>query len=156
MQHATFSTNFTIKFTLKTQFTASPLVRELPRSRRRQRSQVVWKQPEDNWNITTLPRSILPHLENKNYTHSLPAPGNVHYRMIDSDERMLEHFNVMKVSWFVIQSYNYAEIYQHNLAKQRNDFIINSLNFRTTRQRELCGANRTHPITIIHRSSIKR
>jgi sphingomyelin phosphodiesterase len=62
----------------------------------------VWKQPEDNWNITTLPRSILPHLENKNYTHSLPAPGNVFYKTIGSDERMLERFNDQQVSCMII------------------------------------------------------
>jgi hypothetical protein len=88
-----------ISIKLHQPFSASPFVRELSRTRRRQR-QTEWKQPEDNWNITTLPRSILPHLENKNFTHSLPAPGNIQYRTIDSDERLLERFHEIKVNKF--------------------------------------------------------
>lgn len=84
-------------------YVASPFLPASTAKRRRQRSQVEWKQPEDNWNITTLPRSILPHLENKNYTHSLPAPGNIQYKVIDSDERMLERFHEIKVSVVAFQ-----------------------------------------------------
>lgn len=79
---------------------ASPLQTASSEHRRRQRSNAPWKQPEDNWNITSIPRSILPHLENKNFTHSLPAPGNIQLRVIDADERMLERFHEIKASLF--------------------------------------------------------
>lgn len=90
-------------------FSGSPLQPAPSEYRRRPRSYVAWKQPEDNWNITTLPRSILPHLENKNFTHSLPAPGNVQFRVIDADERMLERFHEIKVS--LSNKYRENEIY---------------------------------------------
>lgn len=77
---------------------ASPFLENAPRKRRSQRSQVTWKQPEDNWNITTVPRSVLPHLMNRNFTHLLPAPGNIQYRVINADERMMERFHEIKVS----------------------------------------------------------
>ncbi|CRK91825.1 CLUMA_CG005448, isoform B [Clunio marinus] len=75
---------------------SSPFKKANTNNRRRQRSSSVWKQPEDNWNITTIPRSVHPHLENKNYTHSLPAPGHIIYRTIDSDERLLMRFHEIK------------------------------------------------------------
>ena len=88
-------------FSLNHNLIASPFERELSsssRSRRNQNHQLEWKQPEDNWNITTIPRSILPHLENKNFTHSLPAPGNIQYKTIDNDEKLLERFHEIKVN----------------------------------------------------------
>lgn len=71
--------------------------------RRRVRSQVEWKQPIDDWNITNIPRSILPHLVNKNLTHTLPAPANLQYKTIDSDERILQRFHEIRVRIYVIR-----------------------------------------------------
>jgi hypothetical protein len=65
--------------------------------RRRTRTTVAWKQPEDNWNITDIPRSILPHLPSKSTIHTLPAPASVVYKTLDNDEKVLERLHEIKV-----------------------------------------------------------
>lgn len=91
------------KFYSKNIFSANPIssrssLSSLTSSRRRVRSHGEWKQPQDDWNITSIPRSVLPHLVNKNQTHTLPAPANLQYRTIDSDERLLMRFHEIKVN----------------------------------------------------------
>lgn len=82
--------------------TANPInsrssISSLSSSRRRIRSNSEWKQPTDDWNITSIPRSVLPHLVNKNQSHTLPAPANLQYRTIDSDEKVMQRFHEIKV-----------------------------------------------------------
>lgn len=66
------------------------------------RTQIEWQQPEDNFNISSLPRSIFPHLENKNYKHIVPQPASPQFRTIDSDsendEKILAKLLEIKVS----------------------------------------------------------
>lgn len=38
------------------------------------RSYKEFNQPDDNWNVTSVPRSISPVVENQNHTHSVPKP----------------------------------------------------------------------------------
>ena len=59
------------------------------------RRQIVeWQQPSDEWNITTLPRSITPHLNAKNYSASLHVIPTAE---VDVDEDTLAHLREIKV-----------------------------------------------------------
>ena len=69
---------------------------------RREKSQIAWIQPVDDWNITTAPRSIYPHLENKNHKHVVPLPHTgTHLYTIDSDEKLLARLLEIRV-WLQI------------------------------------------------------
>lgn len=60
------------------------------------RRQVEWQQPEDDWNITLVPRSVQPHLELKNYQHNVPPVSQM--RVIDGDDRIMERLQNIKVN----------------------------------------------------------
>lgn len=58
------------------------------------RRQVIeWQTPIDDWNITSVPRSITPFLKAKNNTGSY-----VHPKTSDHDELMLQRLQEIKVS----------------------------------------------------------
>jgi hypothetical protein len=40
----------------------------------------------------------VPHLEIKNFTHTVPEPANIIYRTLDANERALEDYEQRKVS----------------------------------------------------------
>ncbi|CAO1430795.1 unnamed protein product, partial [Diamesa tonsa] len=64
--------------------------------KRKSRSQIEWIQPVDDWNITAVPRSVYPHLENKNQKHNVPGASIPRLRTIDGDEKMMQRFLEIK------------------------------------------------------------
>lgn len=59
------------------------------------RQYTKWTSPVDEWNITSLPRSIIPHLKPRNGTHQLPM-----VRPDASDEdALLERLKELQVNW---------------------------------------------------------
>ncbi|XP_021710800.1 sphingomyelin phosphodiesterase isoform X1 [Aedes aegypti] len=60
------------------------------------KAQVEWHQPDDDWNIQTVPRSVHPLLENQHNTHRLPPTS---YHVIDSenhDDKVLKRLMEIK------------------------------------------------------------
>lgn len=84
---------------LKVLFSASPFLFSSS-GKRKTRSQIEWIQPVDDWNITAVPRSVYPHLENKNQKHNVPGAAIPRLRTIDGDEKMMQRFLEIKVSCY--------------------------------------------------------
>lgn len=57
-----------------------------------QRQFTKWTSPKDDWNIASLPRSIVPHLKPRNGTHVVPEG-----RPVDEDEEFLQRLKALKV-----------------------------------------------------------
>lgn len=98
------------------------------------RQYTKWTSPVDEWNITSLPRSIVPHLKPRNGTHQLPM-----VRPDPNDEdALLERLKELKVQF---------EIYVKTS-------LFEFLFYRKIAQHVCCGLN--HLILhIIHHSLIK-
>lgn len=56
-----------------------------------QRQVTKWASPKDEWNIASVPRSIVPHLQPRNGTHAVPDRPAV-----DDDEAFLERMRALK------------------------------------------------------------
>lgn len=56
------------------------------------RSAVEWETPRDNWNITSIPRSVTPHLQVKNFTHLVPPS----MKYIDHEAKLLNRLHEIK------------------------------------------------------------
>lgn len=52
-----------------------------------------WESPKDDWNISSLPRSIVPHLKPRNGTHNVPM-GRPEFD--GKDDTILERLQEMK------------------------------------------------------------
>lgn len=68
-------------------------------SRRSTSSSIDWTQPYDDWNITSLPRSILPHLIVRDHHHILPPTANVVLGESD-DDKLLRRLWEIKVKYY--------------------------------------------------------
>lgn len=71
--------------------TGSPI---LPRSPVYLDDSLPWTMPIDNWNISSLPRSIIPHLTPKNHTHDVPQ-GHID---LLQDQEILNRLKALKVN----------------------------------------------------------
>lgn len=60
-----------------------------------QRQFTKWTSPKDDWNILTIPRSIVPHLKPRNGTHAVPEGRPID----DEDEEILQRLKAMKVCY---------------------------------------------------------
>jgi hypothetical protein len=64
------------------------------------RAYIEWEPPEDNWNITSVPRSVEPHVILKNHQHNLPPATNFKVIETDEDEQILRRLQEFKVNCF--------------------------------------------------------
>lgn len=101
-----------------------------------QRQFTKWTTPVDDWNITSVPRSIIPHFQPRNLTHNVPLGRT------EQDEELLVKLNALKVTnWAFCDSL-------------RTKIILFFIVSRATRKHECFGLSRL-TYRIIHRFSTR-